>query len=191
METVEENEPNVLGEITNDEELAQIPRELVKKIQLHFNAKCDEFITAKAVFESSRKNLGKLWLSSNFVFFLVHTYANDTLILFKIYTYSSLSYSFSFFFTSILKFLKKLKYQSLSRKYITLKVFYIKKCLNKICWFTEQNLEEAQKELAEHKVNLEEYRGKFELTEKFSAELSSNLEETKNEVHKLQESVQR
>lgn len=60
MEVVEENEPNVLREIANDEELAQIPRELAKKIHLHFNAKFDEFITAKAVFETNRKNLGKL-----------------------------------------------------------------------------------------------------------------------------------
>lgn len=60
METIEENEVNVLQEILNDEELAQIPCELVKKIQSHFNEKCDEFITAKAVFESSRKNLGKV-----------------------------------------------------------------------------------------------------------------------------------
>lgn len=59
MEVVEENELNVLREIVNDEELAQIPKELAKKIYSCFNAKYDEFITAKAVFESNRKNLGK------------------------------------------------------------------------------------------------------------------------------------
>lgn len=60
MEVIEENEINIFREIVNDDELAQIPCELLKKIQSHFNAKCDEFITAKAVFESSRKNLGKV-----------------------------------------------------------------------------------------------------------------------------------
>ncbi|XP_014488152.1 PREDICTED: nucleoprotein TPR-like isoform X2 [Dinoponera quadriceps] len=112
METVEKNELDVLREIASDEELAQIPAELAKKIHSHFTAKCDEFITAKAVFESNRKNL-------------------------------------------------------------------------------EQNLEKAQKELAEHKVNLDECRGKLELAEKYSAESSSSLEETRNEVYKLKESVQK
>lgn len=61
METVEDGEqPNVLREIVNDEELAQIPRELARKIHAHFNAKFDEFITAKAVFETNRKTLGEL-----------------------------------------------------------------------------------------------------------------------------------
>ncbi|EFN88236.1 Nucleoprotein TPR [Harpegnathos saltator] len=112
METIEENELNVLREIASDEELAQIPKELAKKIHVHFNAKYDEFITAKAVFESNRKNL-------------------------------------------------------------------------------EQNLEKAQKELAEQKVDLNEYKEKLELVRKDSAESSSNLEEVKNEVYKLQESVKR
>lgn len=60
METVEDEQPNVLREIASDEELAQIPKELARKIHAHFNAKFDEFITAKAVFETSRKTLGKL-----------------------------------------------------------------------------------------------------------------------------------
>lgn len=61
METVEDGEqPNVLREIASDEELEQIPKELARKIHAHFNAKFDEFITAKAVFETSRKTLGKL-----------------------------------------------------------------------------------------------------------------------------------
>ncbi|XP_077279406.1 nuclear basket protein megator [Temnothorax americanus] len=57
MEAVEESEPNVLREIASEEELAQIPRELTRKINAHFNAKFEEFITAKAVFETSRKCL--------------------------------------------------------------------------------------------------------------------------------------
>ncbi|XP_032663158.1 nucleoprotein TPR-like isoform X2 [Odontomachus brunneus] len=112
MEVVEDNELKVLREIANDEELAQIPKELTKKIYSYFNTKYDEFITAKAVFESNRKNL-------------------------------------------------------------------------------EQNLEQTQKELTEHKVNLDECRGKLEFAEKYNAESSSDLEEIKNEVHKLQESIQR
>lgn len=60
MEVVEESEPNVLCEIANDEELTQIPRELTRKINGYFNAKFEEFITAKAVFETNRKCLGKM-----------------------------------------------------------------------------------------------------------------------------------
>ncbi|KMQ91239.1 nucleoprotein tpr, partial [Lasius niger] len=113
METVEDGEqPNVLREIVNDEELAQIPRELARKIHAHFNAKFDEFITAKAVFETNRKTL-------------------------------------------------------------------------------EQNLEKAQKELTEHKLDLDECRGKLELTEQSNTEICNNLEDVKNEVHRLQESVKR
>ncbi|XP_024876548.1 F-box/LRR-repeat protein 2-like [Temnothorax curvispinosus] len=112
MEAVEESEPNVLREIAS-EELAQIPRESTRKINAHFNAKFEEFITAKAVFETSRK------------------------------------------------------------------------CL-------EQNLETAQKELAEQKLDLDECRRKLELTEKNNTELvCSNLEKVKIEVHRLQESVKR
>lgn len=59
MEVAEENEPNILREIVSDEELAQIPRELTRKINAHFNEKFEEFITAKAVFETNRKCLGK------------------------------------------------------------------------------------------------------------------------------------
>ncbi|XP_024870810.1 uncharacterized protein LOC112453968 isoform X2 [Temnothorax curvispinosus] len=116
MEAVEESEPNVLREIASEEELAQIPRELTRKINAHFNAKFEEFITAavitKAVFKTSRK-----WL--------------------------------------------------------------------------EQNLETAQKELAEQKLDLDECRGKLKLAEKSNTEVCSNLEEVKIEVHRLQESVKR
>ncbi|XP_024889867.1 puff II/9-1 protein-like [Temnothorax curvispinosus] len=112
MEAVEESKPNVLREIASEEELAQIPRELTRKINAHFNAKFEEFITAKAVFETSRKYL-------------------------------------------------------------------------------EQNLETAQKELAEQKLDLDECRGTLELAEKSNTEVCSNLEEVKIEVHRLQESVKR
>ncbi|XP_020297083.1 nucleoprotein TPR-like isoform X2 [Pseudomyrmex gracilis] len=107
---IEESEPNVLREIMNDEELAQIPKEIAKKIHAHFNAKFDEFITAKAVYETNRKNL-------------------------------------------------------------------------------EQSLEKVQKDLAVHKTDLEECRGKLELSEKNNTEISSNLEELRSDIHKLQESV--
>jgi len=60
MEVIEESDHNVLLEIANDEELTQIPRELVRKINVHFNNRFEEFITAKAVFETNRKCLGKL-----------------------------------------------------------------------------------------------------------------------------------
>lgn len=52
-------------------------------------------------------------------------------------------------------------------------------------------MEKAQKELAEQKLDLEEYKGKLELTEKSNTEICSNLEEVKIEVHRLQESIKR
>lgn len=52
-------------------------------------------------------------------------------------------------------------------------------------------METAQNELAEHKLDLDECRGKLELTEQTNVEISNNLEEVKNEVHRLQESVKR
>lgn len=60
-----------------------------------------------------------------------------------------------------------------------------------ICWHTEQNLEKAQKEVSEQKLDLDECRGRLELSEQNNAEISNNLEEVKNEVHRLQESVKR
>lgn len=84
METVEDGEqPNVLREIASDEELEQIPKELAKKIHAHFNAKFDEFITAKAVFETSRKTLGKL--DAGYGYYLYsNVYSHDTLVLFTL-----------------------------------------------------------------------------------------------------------
>nr|XP_050852779.1 nucleoprotein TPR-like isoform X1 [Vespula vulgaris] len=57
METGDENEHNVLHEILNEEELTQVPEVIKKKLGVYFNTKFEEFITAKAVFESNRKNL--------------------------------------------------------------------------------------------------------------------------------------
>lgn len=57
--------------------------------------------------------------------------------------------------------------------------------------FAEQNMDKTQKEFKEQKLDLDECRGKLDLAEKYSAELHSNLEETKNDVHKLQEYVKR
>lgn len=55
--------------------------------------------------------------------------------------------------------------------------------------FVEQSLEKIQKDLAVHKTDLEECRGKLELSEKNNTEISSNLGELKSDIHKLQESV--
>ncbi|KAI4487065.1 hypothetical protein M0802_012054 [Mischocyttarus mexicanus] len=57
METVDENEQNALHNILNEDELKQVPDGIKNKLGIHFNAKFEEYITAKAVFESNRKNL--------------------------------------------------------------------------------------------------------------------------------------
>lgn len=59
MEKTEENEHNVLREVLNEEELAQIPEGFIKKLNVYFNEKFEQYITAKAVFETNRKNFGK------------------------------------------------------------------------------------------------------------------------------------
>lgn len=56
MEKAEENEHNVLREILSEEELMQIPERSAKKLKTYFNEKFEQYITAKAVFETNRKN---------------------------------------------------------------------------------------------------------------------------------------
>ena len=56
MEKTEENEHNALRDVLTDEELTQIPDGLVKKLNAHFNDKFEQYITAKAVFETNRKS---------------------------------------------------------------------------------------------------------------------------------------
>ncbi|XP_012270418.1 nucleoprotein TPR isoform X2 [Orussus abietinus] len=60
MET-EENERNILQDILSAEEISQIPDGIAKKLKSYFNDKFEEFITAKAVFETSRQNLEQKW----------------------------------------------------------------------------------------------------------------------------------
>lgn len=165
MEVMEEDEPNILREIASDDELTQIPRELVKKVKSHFNAKCDELITAKAVFESSRKNLGELGLDLNFCQLNLSVKILFFRILYISY-YSSLKVHVSVCLCLELKFR-----------------FFIS--------FVEQNLEKTQKQFAEQQLEFDECKRKFDIMEKYSVELCSNLEEGKNEIHKLKESVKR
>ena len=61
METTEESEHDVLKEILTEDELSQIPNETAKKLKTYFNEKLEEFLTAKAVFETGRQNLGKIF----------------------------------------------------------------------------------------------------------------------------------
>lgn len=54
----EENEHNVLRDVLSEEELTQIPQGLATKLNTYFNEKFEQYITAKAVFETNRKNFG-------------------------------------------------------------------------------------------------------------------------------------
>lgn len=60
-----------------------------------------------------------------------------------------------------------------------------------MCCDAEQNLEKAQKDLAGQKLDLDEYKGKFELSEKTSAEICTSFDEAKTEVYRSQEAVKR
>ncbi|XP_033209143.1 nucleoprotein TPR-like isoform X2 [Belonocnema kinseyi] len=59
METTEESEHDVLGEILTPDELSQVAEGTAKKLKTYFNEKLEEFLTAKAVFETGRQNLEK------------------------------------------------------------------------------------------------------------------------------------
>ncbi|XP_043260114.1 nucleoprotein TPR [Colletes gigas] len=56
MDQTDENEHNALREVLSDEELTQIPEEFVKKLNTYFKDKFEQYITAKAVFETNRKS---------------------------------------------------------------------------------------------------------------------------------------
>lgn len=45
--------------------------------------------------------------------------------------------------------------------------------------------------MAEEKSNFEECKGKLELAEKYTIELQTNLDQSKGEIQKLQETVKR
>lgn len=62
METTEENEHGHLNEILTTDELSQIPNSSLKKLQSYFNDKFEEYLTAKAIFETSRQNLGEIFI---------------------------------------------------------------------------------------------------------------------------------
>ncbi|KAF3420193.1 hypothetical protein E2986_05707 [Frieseomelitta varia] len=112
MEKAEENEHNVLREILSEEELTQIPEGLAKKLNAYFNEKFEQYITAKAVFETNRKNF-------------------------------------------------------------------------------DQTLDKLQKDLTEEKSNFEECKGKLQLAEKYTIELQTDLNQTKSEIQKLQDTIKR
>ncbi|XP_015428954.1 PREDICTED: nucleoprotein TPR-like isoform X2 [Dufourea novaeangliae] len=112
MEKTDENEHNALREVLSDEELTQIPEGFVKKLNAFFNEKFEQYITAKAVFETNRKNF-------------------------------------------------------------------------------DHTSEKLQKELTEEKSNFEECKGKLTLSEKYTDELQSSLDEAKGEIQKLQDTVKR
>lgn len=54
------NTHNVLGAAVTDNEWAQIPSKIRKKLETFFVQKFDEFFTAKALSETNRFNAGKL-----------------------------------------------------------------------------------------------------------------------------------
>lgn len=60
MEVEEKLEFNVLKECLSDNEIEKISSEVCTKLEYFFQEKFDAFITAKAVFETHRKNIGKL-----------------------------------------------------------------------------------------------------------------------------------
>ncbi|KAH0533753.1 nucleoprotein TPR [Cotesia glomerata] len=55
----------------------------------------------------------------------------------------------------------------------------------------EKKLEKLQKDFKERELDLEEHKGKLELTENHVNELQLKLDEAKNEIYKLQENVKR
>lgn len=62
MEVVEDFEFKILRQILIENEFNLIPIEISKKLEVYFNENLDEYFTAKAVFETNRKNIGKLYI---------------------------------------------------------------------------------------------------------------------------------
>jgi hypothetical protein len=60
MDLTEETEFQVLQTLLSSNEIAEISNGVCKKLEVFFKNKFDEFITAKAVFEINRKNLGSM-----------------------------------------------------------------------------------------------------------------------------------
>lgn len=60
METTEEREHGILHDILTKEELLSIQNPSLNKLKSYFTEKFEEFLTAKAVFETSRQNLGEI-----------------------------------------------------------------------------------------------------------------------------------
>lgn len=58
MESSNQAEFKIISEVLTIDETVQIPNEICKKLDIFFGKKFEEFITAKAIFETNRKNLG-------------------------------------------------------------------------------------------------------------------------------------
>ena len=59
---VPDEDLNVLDEILTAEELSQIPDQIVEKLRNGCTQKLEGFITAKALFEANRNNLGNIFV---------------------------------------------------------------------------------------------------------------------------------
>lgn len=58
-EEVQEQSTGLLRSILSEEEVAAIPAETTKKIEGHYEQKLEEFLTAKALCETAKTNVGK------------------------------------------------------------------------------------------------------------------------------------
>lgn len=77
---MEDNEFKMLRDCLSLDEITKIPDSICKKLDISIKTKFDEFITAKAIFEVNRKNLGKLILyvsnlfNQKFLYLILFTY---------------------------------------------------------------------------------------------------------------------
>lgn len=58
MESSDQAEFKMILEVLTMDEIAQIPNKICQKLNIFFSQKFEEFITAKAIFETNRKKLG-------------------------------------------------------------------------------------------------------------------------------------
>lgn len=72
----------ILSKVLSQDELAKIPAKILKKLELHFEERFEEFITSKALCDTAKSTIGKLFTVKliyliNFHYFYLFVFVNQ------------------------------------------------------------------------------------------------------------------
>lgn len=56
----------ILSKVLSEDELTKIPAKILKKLELHFEERFEEFITSKALCETAKSTIGKSFTVNSF-----------------------------------------------------------------------------------------------------------------------------